>query len=408
MGMVRRTLIRVHRIRVAFAALLLLLGSALSGFGQPNPEGEFERSLLNQFAGLSGTMDDQKWRQEYGNIEKALDSVWRKNGWSSEADRFARNLACELAAIPPWDPLRRLEVFNDRVTARYGLKDERAAQFKGAMMREAAGFMVRNGGVILRQFQEGMKHRTAGEAFTSEQVARWTQQGRPMMGDLRETLDRLSREIEPLLDPEKQNTFHRDVQSLNKRQAYLDQMTNKWLSGQWQPDDWGLQDDPIQRKAMPSLDAEAAASKPRDAAAPQSSVAGAGGVSQAAVGLPVSPAAQAGAAASPTERKAATPRPTRAVPHDPPTWVALLFDMEQRFQLDGGQMNTAESIHSELFERAEQYIENHADELNLVPQRERMAHSAFEPVRELFTELMERLEAIPTSSQRQQAGEKGD
>jgi hypothetical protein len=81
--------------------------------------------------------------------------------------------------------------------------------------------------------------------------------------------------------------------------------------------------------------------------------------------------------------------------------------MEQRYQLDGGQMSTAESIHAELFDRGEQYIESHSEELSQVPQRDRLAHNAFGPVRELFAELVARLEAIPTSSQRQQVDEKG-
>ena len=84
---------------------------------------------------------------------------------------------------------------------------------------------------------------------------------------------------------------------------------------------------------------------------------------------------------------------------------AYVRELERRFKLDAGQMSTAESIHEELLDRADSYVQMHAAALKTIPVRERGTHEAYEPVRKLFVELKSRLDAIPTTSQRYRAGQ---
>ena len=64
-------------------------------------------------------------------------------------------------------------------------------------------------------------------------------------------------------------------------------------------------------------------------------------------------------------------------------------------------MSTAESIHTEVSTLANHYINAHTDMLKTISLVERMTHEAYEPVRSLFGEFRSRLDAIPTSRQRE-------
>ena len=64
-------------------------------------------------------------------------------------------------------------------------------------------------------------------------------------------------------------------------------------------------------------------------------------------------------------------------------------------------MDTAWSIHAELVERAERFKKLRASELDAVPIPLRLTHELHGPIRELFGELRDRLESLPTSAQRE-------
>ena len=93
--------------------------------------------------------------------------------------------------------------------------------------------------------------------------------------------------------------------------------------------------------------------------------------------------------------------PGRVFPHDPSTWFIYVLDFKERFDLDLGQMSTAESIHIEVSTLANHYIKAHTEMLKTISLVERMTHEAYEPVRSLFGGFQSRLDAIPTSSQRE-------
>jgi hypothetical protein len=95
--------------------------------------------------------------------------------------------------------------------------------------------------------------------------------------------------------------------------------------------------------------------------------------------------------------------PSRWVDHEPKTWIAYVLDVEKRYHLDSGQRTAARSIHSELVGRAMDYSAGRRAELAAVPALEREKHGLYEPIRTLFAQLQERLEALPTTAQRETA-----
>jgi hypothetical protein len=145
-------------------------------------------------------------------------------------------------------------------------------------------------------------------------------------------------------------------------------MTERWTKGGWQPKDWGLQHDPIQT----GMEQQARAIDPL-----------------------------AGDRSPKRIRSDRAPIP-RWRPHEPATWFAYVLDFQKRFKLDPGQKTTANSIHAELLARANSYISAHAERLDKVARRDRAEDQAYEPIRGLFEELKERLDALPRSAQRDQ------
>lgn len=366
--------VRRRRPGAGIARLILLTFPLAAARASEPPAEGYPPSILDSFERLSEHMDDAGWERQSEFITRSIDNLWKRNGWTTEADRFARDAACEVTAIPPWRVMKRLNTINARLTQRYGLSEAQASQFQGAIIRETSGILMRNLGVITKQIQEVMQTRSEGKPFTAEQVARWMEEGRPIMIGMRESVDRVMQTLRPMLGPDKLETFDADLESYEKRQRVVDQAAERWARGQWQPSDWGLEDDPLHRNA--SLEN-------------------------------VPKADMANRAARPESKNSRPAKLAKCVAHDPETWYACVLELKEQFKLDPGQQDTAESIRAELVERARAYVKSRAATLQKVPVTERKTHEVFEPVFTLFSEFKSRLEAIPTTSQREE-GERRD
>jgi len=344
--------------------VLATLFLAVPAFAQTEDEplADVERRI----ADVAGDLD---WEQEFASIKTAINNVWQQNEWDDEPHRFARDLALEVAAIPPWQFMQRFERFNQRVAERYDLSPRQRFQLQGGMIREAGRLLINHADMIFEQAGEILEDRRAGRPFDAEDVARWTKESDPLTNDVRATIDRLSAEMRASMSPEQRQVFDRDFKAFEKRWARVQEMRSQWAEGKWKAEDWGLQEDPQQSEGAGPADSlrGAAASSPLG---------------------PVMPDA------------AAIPR---WVPHDPSTWFAYVLDVKKRYRLDAGQMTTAESIHAELVARATTYASRDGDRLLSIPEADRAVHPAYEPIRDLFQELRDRLDAVPTTAQRESA-----
>jgi hypothetical protein len=314
-------------------------------------------------------MDDAGWQQESEFINNALDDFWERNGWNSESDKFAHDVASEVAAIPPWQVMKRLNTVNRRFADRYGLSDAQASEFQGAVIGETSGVLLRNMGVITKQIQEVLRARMDDRPFTAEQVAQWMREGEPVMAELRQSADRLTRTLRPMLGPDKLEILDQDIASYQKRQKAVDKAIERWARGEWQPSDWGLQDDPLHGRAARKDGPPIALGRDKDRHGP---------------------------------RPGRRARVVRCVSYDPETWYACVLELKEQYRLDPGQEDTAESIHVELVERARAFVANRTAVLAEIPPSERKTHEAYEPVRMLFDEFKSRLDVIPTTGQREE------
>ena len=295
------------------------------------------------------------WDKQYATIEKAIDRMWKEHGWDNEADLFAREMISKVAKIPPWEFDRRLEVMQDSLRDRYELNNEQYARFTGQMYREMGIFLFRHGATIYRHTREAVNARVNGEPFTPEQVAQWTQESEKIMADFQETAARFYRDQAEQLSPRQRAILERDFESFQRRMRVMEELRGQWAEGKWRPEDWAMEDDPIQRGHPPLPDA-----------------------------------------GKPTERRVRR----LYTPEDETSWERYVRIFIARYRLDEAQADAALSILHELQERAAEYRKTHADELDLIPRGGEDAAEVYAPLRRLFEELERRLQPIPTTAQR--------
>ncbi len=334
------------------------------GFPARADEGTLD-SLLSL---MGGDLKGLDWERETKDIEAAMSATWARNGWNDEADRFAFELERDVAAVPPWQVAERLDLLTRRLSDRYGLTEGQAARAKGVLLRELGSTLVKNNKVLLKQTKEFMELRLADKPFTAGMIAEWVNESRPMVEDLTKGVDRFFKELEPTIAADRRDVFQRDTESYDKRLHYFEEMAVRWGKGEWHPADWGLEKNPKYRDVV-------------DAPGPRV--------------VNSSRPPRAGMMVDPL-RKAEM---TRCVAHDPKTWFACVLEFRRRYRLDPGQFAAARSIHDELFLRAAEYSKTREGELSAIPKSDQETHELFEPIRSLFGEMRERLDAIPTTSQ---------
>lgn len=360
-----------HRCTSSGSTLLAVFLFVECAVAQTRQE-QAEAEVLKQFSKPIPGVD---WDELSVHYVEMMDRMFERNGWTDESDRYARNVASKVAAIPPWDVAARFQALSDEVADRYDLTPGQAAQFQGAVMREAMGMMVRHGPAMWEQAKEALQARTDGEPYTAEKIAEWARNGEPIFREFEASVERIAGELEKSLSEEKKEVLARDIAGFHKRQKAVEGMTERWAKGLWQPDEWGLENDPIQNKAKAM-----GIPTPAPAAAP------------VAKARPVAPLVEPVVAGPPI--------PDHWVEFDPSTWIAFVMEFGKKYRLDSGQMDTAWSIHAELVERAKRYRDLRSKELEAIPPGLRLSHELYKPICELFGEFRDRLESIPTSAQR--------
>lgn len=367
---------RSHQTLIPHGIALLCLASAGHGHGALQQPGvAAEERMLRTF---SKPIDGVNWDELSPHYQLMIERMFERNGWIEEPDRFAMDVAMRVVAIPPWDVAGRLKALTEEVADRYELTPAQASGYQRLVMREAAGFLMRHGPAVWGQAKEAVQGRSLGNPYTPEQIARWAELGKPLFKEFEEGVERISKELELTLSEEKKAVLAQDMASFRRRQTAVVAMNDRWAKGEWRAEEWGLEDDPIQKRVSETVVQPAAATGQK----------------------PVNPGAEM------VEPNSAVAIPTKWIEHDSGTWIALVIEYRERFSLDSGQMDTARSILAELVERAERYSNGRREALATVPPVERATSPAFEPIRELFKELRERLDALPTSRQREASGKK--
>jgi hypothetical protein len=214
-----------------------------------------------------------------------------------------------------------------------------------------------------------------GQPYTAEQVARWTRESEGMLRHMRMQYEQAADELAESFTPAQRAIFQRDMEGYHRRAMVLNKMRARWIKGQWEPRDWGLENDPIHQQA---------AGKQRTLDLLRS---------------------QTGADRK--ERLTSSQKPPAYTSYNETTWERYVRLFIERHQLDEGQARTALSVLGEVQARADDYRRLHREELQDIPQAQRETAEAYQPIIQLFEELKRRLHPIPTDAQRRQAASAG-
>ena len=151
--------------------MALMAGKHVSAQPQDEPleqDEQAERAAAELLNPLGETFAGFDWDAEHPNIQRSITNIWNNNDWNDEADLFARDVATEVTAIPPWQMADRLELMTKRVAARYDFTPEQRSRFQAALLREAGGFLLRHATDLLTYSQEAVETRANGQPFTAE------------------------------------------------------------------------------------------------------------------------------------------------------------------------------------------------------------------------------------------------
>ncbi len=339
-----------------------------------SPLAEAKARELQSAVRFTDFSDKFNWDEQTEFIDRALDNVWEQYGWKDDADRYALKFARDISAIPPWKFVDRFNLASKRLADRYELNSAQLSTLQKSLIREVSAMVFQNADLMMQHANEMFDTRMHGKPFTSEQIAGWVKESDHLVPLARDAADRVIAELRSELTEDQREILDKDVRSFDKRFGDIVEARKRWAAGDWHAEDWGLEDDPIQNsRARGILESAARADRAKD---------NKGSPDVLADGKSVV-------------------LPTKWVDHDPATWIAYRLDFQKKYRLNAGQIDTAESIHIELRDRATAYLSTNKSAANEVAYSERGRHETFKPVRMMFEELRVRLDALLTSAQKQ-------
>ena len=209
-------------------------------------QGRIQQRVTRLFRAL-GSLSDWDTHSEY--ITAAIEKAYERNGWISEPDRFALDMIRDVNQVPPWRPEERFDRAVALLGDRYDLDDDQRQVMRETLIRESNDIFQRHSGRIIQYAVEAIQTRAAGEPFTPEQVARWAQLAEPVFLDSRERMNAAAGDFATHLRPEQADALLGDLDAANRRMDDWYVQSQRWAEGDWDPLDWGLDEDPIQTGA---------------------------------------------------------------------------------------------------------------------------------------------------------------
>lgn len=249
-------------MRIALFAIVALLLTPQQDPNQPStpPVRPAGNPILAEVSRkISSLVDSARaignWEAEAARSSAALEKVFQRSGWDSEADRFALELARAVDAIPPWEFERRGEVFFSTIARRYELNPGQQQLLQRLWFREVVQLIAQHSDEITGVAGEIFRARAAGEPFHADQIAELARMMEPVLMDARERAQRTAEELADRLDEKQRERLRTDLEAAERRFAGVSKSIERWKSGQWTPEEWGLEEDPIQTgRATPAGD----------------------------------------------------------------------------------------------------------------------------------------------------------
>lgn len=369
------------------------------------------RRLIGSFQSLGN------WEEHYGYLVSATEKVYERQGWNSESDAFSLDLIRSVESIPPWAVQDRFDTLINTLSDRYLLDESQEKYLRTTVARLSNETFSKHSDRIMKYAVEAIQTRAAGEPFTAEQVQRWAELAEPVFLDSRERIRQESATFAERLDPEQRAILERDLSAANRRMDRMHELGRTWIQGQWRPDDWGMENDPIQIAG----EAKRAANEPVNPANipgradPASEPNAHPPADDAPDANPAQPSENPigpqgsfnpdGSPEGPRIERAARPKD---VANDP--WAAYVDAFIQKYKLNNEQSQRGWQIFGEVKARRDEMQSRYAkrqESLNVEQLRGpagiqlRAGHDS--NIERLFDQMTRRLDKLPTRAQRKDA-----
>ena len=274
---------------------------------------------------------------------------------------------------------------------KYGLRPDQLAQLQEGMLKRWPRWLKDNRTELQPLVNEYLEARLGAEPPTAAQVSQWSERAWPVLQKFRQNFNAGSEELRSLLTPDQRLKFEAELLKSRARLLLLESSLNRWRRGKFEEREWW--DPPARRREQPRVPAT-----PRPTTAPS-------------------------ALSDDRASSSAATRPTAAPPdYVPPrvaeeldAWTQYVADFCDRYQLDRSQRNAAESVLSEVSQRASDHVRRQRDRMWTIEQQftvpdvedaaaiDQELDDLYGPIDRLFRELNERLHRLPTPGQAQRA-----
>lgn len=279
-----------------------------------------------------------------------------------------------------WPTERMVEAFVRRWALEaadlYDLSQAQHQQVEARMLRRWPKFLKQNRRELQPLVNEYFEARLGLEPPPRQEVQTWASRALLMLEKVQEQIEAGNEEIRPLLSAAQQMKFQAQVLEMRAGMEVYRQRLSRWKEGRFEKREWW--DPPPRRRKRP--------------------------ITQPAVAE-------------------LAPQPPDQIAAELQVWDRYVAGFIARHKLDEGQQNAALSILKEIKERALVHRDGHRAEVVQLerkiaagktkdaPTVARELQRLYGPIDEMFRELEERLEKIPTETQRraatQPAGETG-
>lgn len=310
------------------------------------------------------------WETQHEWMMTAVEKIYARSGWDSDEDLASLELVRRLSAIPPWrvrDGYDELAAF---FTERYDLDAGQADSLRQMVEKIDTRMMNRHFGRIASFGLDLVVNRLTGQPITAEKAQRWTRLTQPVFEDALREMDAAADALRAELRPEQREIFERDYRAGLRRLDDAAEQRRRWMAGEWDAADWGIEDDPIQvageqrlaRLGHDSADASAGAmalsessgrapSSSTDAPGADADARRPGEPDDAAARTAEAAADRASDAAATVQRERGRLRPGADSASDP--WAQFVEDYIRRYRLDDAQQQRAWLIYRDVKIRAD-------------------------------------------------------
>lgn len=213
---------------------------------------DMQKQLVDQ------AKDMGPWDGHRRTLSEATDNVFERQGWTSEPDRFTREVLRDVEQYDPWQYQERQDTFMNHMQVRYGLTEAQKEQLGRDMQREALMTGIKHFRTTAPIAMEIVRLRSEGKPFTQEDVQRWSSQLDPVLADAKAAVERVAKTLEESMSPDQRAQLKKDMDALLKRHNDVVRMVGEWKQGKWDPSQWGLDNDPIHAAQMREIHAREA------------------------------------------------------------------------------------------------------------------------------------------------------